>query len=121
MKKTKRQFILDTLLPFKEDTSTCGFENKSCVYLTNDGNKCAVGKHMKEGKWQHCQIGFTELLKGYKKEDVLTDEALEQNLTTKEWSYIQGYHDSIALNHRENSYINLLELRTGLKFPELKY
>jgi len=48
--KSKRQFVLDTLLPYKEDPSTRGIGvNGSCVYLNKkNGNKCAFGMHLKD-------------------------------------------------------------------------
>ena len=121
MKKTKREFILDTLLPFKENPSTCAYENGNCVYLAENDNKCAIGKHMKEGGWQLSIGGFSELLADYEKEDFLTNEALEQNLTNDEWSYIQGYHDKLADTGKIGISLVTLERKTGLKFPELKY
>jgi len=120
MKKTKREFILSTLLPFKKDPSTCGYENSGCVYLASNGNKCAVGKHMKEGAWQkECSATYGFLLTKYKKEDFLTDEALEQDLTYEEWETMQHYHDRLAASLDTNIPLELLEDATGLKFPEL--
>ena len=121
MKKTKIEFILDTLLPFKEDPSTCGFEDQRCVYLANNGNKCALGKHMKEGKWQsENDFGFLGLTYNYAKEDFLTDEALEQNLSMREWVSIQCYHDALARDKSIDIRLTKLEDETGIEFPELK-
>lgn len=113
-----RQFILDTLLPYKENPELCAFEDGECLYLTEDGRKCAVGKHMKEGDWQKFHGGFSNLLFSCPKELFLTEEALSHNLTDQIWSVIQDYHDN--LGQFKNIYgVEDLEELTGLKFPEL--
>lgn len=40
-----REFILNTLLPYKEDPSTCAYdkETKKCYYLTEDGKELVNG------------------------------------------------------------------------------
>jgi len=122
----KRQFILDTLLPYKQDPSTCGFFKSSCMYLTEDGRKCAVGKHMKPGPWQDIQASVVGIDTKYGLTNVLTDEANAMNLTVKEWQAIQGYHDALngsssSMVMTMNFHLENLEKVTGLKFPELKF
>lgn len=127
MKKSKRQFILDTLLPFKEDRSKCASVDGQCLYLTEDGRKCALGVHMKEGPWQHIQAGVASLTHefGFSFEKMLTPEALEQGLTKVEWAVIQEYHDFLAsrdwTEHGTNGLVVSLEIHTGLEFPELRF
>jgi len=122
--KTKRQFILDTLLPYKQNPETCGYSVGECVYLADNGNMCAVGKHMKEGEWQYSVDSADNLFMEYEKKEVLTKEAYEQNLSDLEWNKIQNVHDYIA-NEDDFSLINRrieqLENETNLKFPELYY
>lgn len=124
--KTKRQFILDTLLPYKQDPKTCAFIGGKCLYLTKDGRKCAVGKHMKKGEWQKSENSISGLLGdiGLELKDILTKEAVEQGLTLREWNALQAYHDSIGFGDAYSD-INLsvehLEKVTGLKFPELYF
>ncbi len=120
MKNDKRKFILDTLLPYKEDPTTCAKEDEMCVYLTDDGKKCAVGKHMKDGPWQKLENVFEDVLENYDIGDVLTDEALEQGLSIEGWSAMQAYHDGIATGARYiNKRAESLEIITGIRFPEL--
>jgi hypothetical protein len=120
--KDKRQFILDTLLPFvdgERPTATEGIIS-SCRYLTKDGRKCAVGLHMLEGKWQHEQVSAELLFNKYPKEQILTSEALDQNLKYNEWYAMQEVHDIFAQNPDAlPGYVGRLEEISGLKFPEL--
>jgi hypothetical protein len=121
---SKKQFILETLLPYKENPSLCGYSDNSCDYLTHDGKKCAVGKHMRQGEWQKSQQNYTKLIQKYNPSDFFTAKALAQNLSREEWIAIQQYHDTIAMNNcckNVNDVVNLLEITTGLKFPELNY
>lgn len=116
-----RQFILDTLLPYKQDPTTCGYYEGTCSYLTNDGKKCAVGKHLIEGKHQKSQASVWGLEDVYGLKNILTDEAKAMNLDIKVWSAMQSYHDNLSSNEIMwlNSALIELERLTDLKFPEL--
>jgi len=121
-----REFILNTLLPYKEDPSTCGFNPKTqgCFYKTEDGKKCAVGKHMLEGEWQKCADGAETLFNDYDKNQFLTKEALEQDLTVEQWDSIQQYHDAVAQKDSKESInrrVSWLQKETGFEFPELLF
>jgi len=78
--KTKeeiKEFILNTLLPYKEDLSLRGVKEgkegtNNCCYLTDDGKKCAVGKHMKKGPWQYSSLSVKTLLESYDGSKILT-------------------------------------------------
>jgi len=123
--KSKRDFILETLLPYKLDPSTCAIDSSGyCEYLTEDGRKCAIGKHMLPGIWQKYSRPLVALFMEYNKEEMLTKEANDMNLKNIEWYAIQHYHDSIAKKHaiisKEQAVINI-ETTTGLKFPELHF
>ena len=49
----KKEQILEILLPYKENVENCAVGSfGTCLYLTEDGKKCAVGKMLKEGAWQ---------------------------------------------------------------------
>ena len=120
----KRQFILDTLLPYRNDPSLCSIDKKTgyCLYLSEEGKTCAVGKHMKAGKWQKAIMGVEELVVNYSISDIFTVDAEEQNLTIFEWYYIQNYHDSIATGAsiiQLNELLARFEKETNLLFPEL--
>lgn len=123
--KTKKQFILDTLLPYKQDVNLCAYYHGDCMYLLNDGRKCAVGKHMREGEWQHYGEGFLGLIKLYKEEDFFTEEAFKMALNTEAWDAMQEYHDTLLVKKDRNLRINLtvdrLERATNLKFNELRF
>ena len=122
-KKQIRSFILKTLLPYKEDSSTCAFENKSCKYLDSKGRKCAVGRWMKVGVWQKYQKTITRLVDDHKLEDILLKPALDMSFSTKEWCKIQEYHDSISTDEgcfTINRKVEELESLFGIKLPELQ-
>lgn len=122
-----REFILNTLLPYKEDSSTCAINQfGNCMYLDDKGRKCAVGKHMKTGPWQLIENKNIRDLheNDYKLEDMLTNEALDQNIPINIWSGMQNYHDHIANASwvfTKNSTVCHLEEETGFKFPELYF
>ena len=124
--KTLKQFILDTLLPYKENPETCGYDEtyEQCVYLTEDGRKCAVGKHMLEGSWQNSSADVGTLDVKYGLEKILKKSALEQNLMVDVWDNIQHYHDVVALNkgmHSINHAVDLLEKELNIELDELRY
>ena len=125
-KEQQRQFILNTLIGYKEDITTCGYdlENENCLYLTKEGNKCAVGKHLKDGEWQKSSVDAGGLFSKYYKEDILTEEAFNIGLSNSTWEKIQNYHDAIATtSSKESINLNLgyLEKQTDLLFPELRF
>jgi len=118
-----REFILNTLLPYKEDPSTCAFdkETEKCYYLTKDGRKCAVGKHMIEGEHQSSADSIVYLTEQKSLDKYLTQEAIEQNIPLVVWETMQDYHDKVASGASKTS-INLklgsLEFASKFKFPE---
>ena len=121
--KTRKQFILETLLPYKQDPTTCAIDGGKCEYLTEDGRKCAVGKHMKKGKWQTRFMDVNSIDRVFGIEKVLKKSALKQGFTIEQWELIQRYHDKCAsysdivvMNFRvekleESLNIDLTELR----------
>lgn len=131
----KRQFILDTLLPYKEDITKCAvIKYGSCEYLTDDGRKCAVGMHMKPGPWQLYVGDVVDLFEEYNSEDILTDDALSMRFTAYDWKPIQKYHDTIANFHKNqgdiiispnvnkeaaNDAVRHMESIHNIKLPEL--
>lgn len=125
----KKQFILDTLLPYKEDRSQCAIfisENKSviCKYINEEGKKCAVGKHLIEGEHQKFQGTVEQLDNKYSLQKILTKEANNQDFSLIEWTLMQEYHDGIALEKGTitmNATVLYLEEETGLELDELKF
>ena len=119
-----RKFILNTLKPYLDDPTTVGINcGDGCSYLTEEGNKCAVGKHMKSGEWQESSTTYEWLISTYEPAEFLTDEAFKMNFKASTWSAMQDWHDSFARGdlHSFSSSVALsnLEKDTGLKFPEL--
>jgi hypothetical protein len=117
--QNKRQFILDTLLPYKQDRNLCGYEGEDCMYLTLDGRMCAVGKHMREGEWQYSSDTIKHLVNTYTMSTILTENAVQVGLTLDEWELLQNYHDNLARGHGVHWAVSNLEKVTNLKFPEL--
>lgn len=129
--KTKeeiREFVLKTLLPYKEDNSLCGFERDGCVYLTNDGRKCAVGKWMEPGPWQKSTSDYLGLVQYFSPKEFFVEKAHSMNLTDIAWVLMQAYHDSIARYSADmcTSSINRalkalkgLEKELNIELPEL--
>lgn len=118
---TKREFILDTLLPYREDPEkNCATDGVACVYLDDEGRKCAVGKHLKDGRWQYFEGGYENLISMFPKKEVFTEEALEQDLSDREWELMQLYHDNLLCDRAKTmEALAELEESTGEKFPEL--
>lgn len=126
--KTQRQFILDTLLPYKNDPSTCGYdeEDGGCLYKTKLGQKCAVGKHIVEKTFDYKEYNGSsvdDLFYDFG-DSFLTEEARKQELSVDIWTKMQNYHDNIALRKSSktiNNRLDLLEKATGLTFDELRF
>ena len=94
----EKKFILDTLLPYKQDPTTCAKNGKGgCSYLTIDGRKCAVGKHLVDGEHQNSGLYAERLFTFYNPDDILTEEAKQQQIPIDVWEKMQSYHDYIAL------------------------
>jgi len=127
--KTLKEFILDTLLPYKKDKSICGYDNfhKVCEYLTYDGKTCAIGKHMKKGPWQEFEGDANTLFDEYDKNKILKKSALNQNINSIGWVLIQSYHDKIPSLECSSSIsdindtVTTLEKHFNLNLDELRF
>jgi hypothetical protein len=126
--KTKRQiknFVLKTLLPYKEDPSTCGYDKGKnvCKYLTKEGKKCALGKWMKKGPWQDSGKDAYGVLDEYTQEEILLKPALEMNFSQDVWENIQDYHDKIAQGLKRGALNALggIEYILEIDLPELRF
>ena len=130
MKKSKKQiknFILKTLLPYKENPSTCGFNfgDETCEYLTDDGRKCAFGKWMKKGQWQlpiHNSRVASRLIEVFSI-NILLKPARDMQFTGYQWDLIQECHDRIADSSNPtiiNMKVARIEEAFNLELPELK-
>lgn len=115
-----KKFIIDTLLPYKVYPTTCAIQYDACLYLTSDGRKCAIGKHMKPGPWQKERCTVATLAKKYNLKEILTGEAAEVDLPIL--SLMQDYHDSLNNKHNESSLnaVRKLEELTKYNLSELK-
>lgn len=119
-----KKFILETLLEYKNDPEKCGYDKVKdmCMYLTPDGKKCAVGKHMREGIWQNYGGTVSDLFEKFSPKKVITKKAYEMGLTSYEWGMIQGYHDNLAKNDYEeaNFFLSKIETHFGTELNELR-
>lgn len=117
-----RNFILKTLLPYKENRKLCASQYGQCMYLTEDGRKCAVGMHLKQGEWQKF-IGDVEGLDDeYSLEQILLAKARKQQIPLKVWEHMQSYHDALSVEEKPSNIrliVERLEKSTGFKFEEL--
>lgn len=59
------QQIFDKVVAHLLDMDEQASNGTSCVYLTNDGRKCAVGSILPEGEWQSFHGDVHELLENY--------------------------------------------------------
>ena len=122
--KSQKQFILDTLLPYKEDPTTCAIGDGECLYLTKDGRKCAVGKHMKKGKWQTEFSSVEDIEDEFGLDKVLKKSALKQGFTIEQWTYMQQYHDNAGLGRVKvliNDRVEKLEQSLNIDLTELRF
>lgn len=134
---TNREFILATLLPYKENPDTCAFgalENQ-CLYLMRDDNgtvkHCAVGKWLLEPSSDKlCSVkdicdGDIDTLK-----KMLKPDAAAQNLPIIVWLKMQNYHDLLAESVFDknilvdypiliNNKVKAIEDMLEIKLPEL--
>ena len=121
----EKKFILDTLLPYKQDPTTCAKnEEGGCSYLTTDGRKCAVGKHLIDGEHQMSALYVSSLFYRYNPDDILTEEAKQQQISIDIWAKMQRYHDCVAVNFSNeiiNDVVKELEQLTGFELPELMF
>lgn len=118
--KTQEQFIIDTLLPYKEDPETRAVSRYDlCTYLTDDGKKCAIGKHLKEGNWQSYVGSVKALNEEFTLSEILTDEAKEQNFDLKDWFDMQNYHDTFNVESAANQHLIRLEQNLNINLGVL--
>lgn len=139
-KQQIEKFIIDTLLPYKQDTSKCSYDGSACLYLTEQGNKCAVGAHMREGEWQQATpynmvngSAADAVFKKWGAKTVLTEEAYKFHVALKNlfgepddvyrvWVLMQDYHDHLASGRGRtyDSAAKSLETHLGINLTELK-
>lgn len=121
--KTRQQFIIDTLKPYFTGEMNRAQEHTEdgylCTYLNKNGDKCALGQHMLDGEWQKCRGGASTLFSIYKPEEVLTPEAFQQGLSTKQWDSIQNVHDNMFNCHSEK-YLAWCEDECEVDLTELR-
>jgi hypothetical protein len=118
-----KEFIIKSLLPYKENPHLCGYENGWCMYLTSDGKKCSIGQYMKKGKWQSLyNVRVDKLLTGNKVKKYMKAIWCKQNVPNVVALYMQKYHDCIANDNKYNInvIVGCLENNTGYNLNELK-
>lgn len=115
-----KEFIIKTLLPYKNDNSLCAYEFGDCEYLTKEGKKCAIGKHMKKGMWQSFHGTVIDLFLNHKENTIMTKKWLKQNIPLNVAHSMQRYHDRTATRSNINEIVLDLEIKTGFDLNELK-
>ena len=97
----KQEFIISNLKPYFLDPSTCGVgEDRSCMYLTEDGKMCVLGKNLtpealERFKNSESRAEFLLLTHG---EEILKEES-RGILSYYEWEQMQNIHDCITRSH----------------------
>ena len=122
----KRQFILNTLLPYFKDPSkrAIDVEQKQCYYRAPNGNKCAIGQHIPDEKYEKgMEMDAITLFEMYP--DCLSKEAESMGFHPELWEAIQSVHDDAfkadgSIGDFALSHIDKLEQLTELEFPELR-
>lgn len=127
--KITKQFILDSLLKYKENPKLCGYSDNACKYFTDDGRNCAIGQYMKKSAIRIYEVKENEeinnilnnnipLEKIFKKEYLPIFEN-EENFTVL--NYMQNYHDTIAQGFNYLTFIvDKLEELTKFNLEELR-
>lgn len=124
-----KEFIIKSLLPYKENPSLCGYNDGDCVYLTEDKKTCAIGQYMKTGHWQHKIASASTLFKSYGEKKIMKKEWLNQSIPHEVADKMQQYHDQIAYSSKYNEdrkniinqHVDSLEKMTGFILDELKF
>lgn len=102
MNRTKEEYLAlleDTVKYYSEDTSRRAMEENDCVYLTEDGRKCAVGRFLVEN------FDYTHFNSCYSVKDLYTQYGNTDKFLTSEcrgynidfWQRLQGLHDNSTL------------------------
>lgn len=124
-----KEFLIKSLLPYKENNELCALNGSKCVYLTNDNKKCAIGQYMIPGEWQKYPNGVELLFDKFPEKDIMTDEWIEQNVAPNCAAQMQIYHDNISFYECHpvtysviiNGAVSQLESMTGFNLNELKF
>ena len=96
-KPTPKEFALAQIAPYVANHALCGFDGKSCVYLTDSGKMCVAGANMINPTKFLGSGGIGTILGRYSQEEVFKPESV--NILSKvEWTSLQNMHDQIAKN-----------------------
>lgn len=106
-KLSPKEFALQAIAPYYKDPSICGYEDDRCVYLTNNGRKCVLGKYLKEPDKFRGRGSAISIFYAKTQEDILIPEAVGI-LSTDQWQSLQNIHDNVARNE------NLLNIRSRI-------
>lgn len=98
METSNQEFIINLLLPYFQDPTTCAVHQDSCKYLMPDGRKCAVGKCLIDAeKFKDIKANASILIEA-ESESILIPEA-RNRFTLTQWDDIQSIHDTLATNN----------------------
>lgn len=88
---TPEEIITDTVNYYEADPSRRAVdEESSCAYLAEDGRKCAVGRYLLDGPWQHSAANALGLVRDYDT-NCLVPEV--RHIPVDLWQQLQTYHD----------------------------
>lgn len=104
-KLTMRQVLEDSYKYYTEDPNGRRAVSASgdCLYLTEDGKRCAVGRYMIAGPHQSID-GIFDNHTFENTESTLTDQVKEFN--QQFWLYLQDWHDSNFYWDKANNVIS---------------
>lgn len=109
---TKQEFIIETLEPYFLDKNICANEREWCVYLTQDGRMCAVGKHLDTRCSEYsaisiCQQSISSLATKYGLSNILKKSS-QDILSVDEWTLIQSIHDRLSEDMKDMTMIDAI-------------
>lgn len=95
--KTKLEIIEETVAFYSKDPSKRAINpanspDPTCVYLTKDGRKCAVGRYMLHPEMYEGSIRHLVDYKGFKQENLVEEV---QGHDWSFWEELQLLHDSV--------------------------
>jgi hypothetical protein len=110
---TKEEIVIETVLYYNKDPNKrIAYENGDCCYISNSGQKCAVGR---------CAIDPSSFEQGSIYEQDLSSKELDKKLKSQYrghdlyfWSSLQGLHDD---TENWNSGLNRISAR-GVQYVQ---
>ncbi|HEY8361784.1 MAG TPA: hypothetical protein VIK77_02725 [Tissierellaceae bacterium] len=93
---TKKDVLEDTYKFYSENPDQVGYADGGCQYLTKEGNKCALGRYMVDGRHQEFNGGALSLFNFFDLKSILCEEVNHID-DVDFWIEVQSWHDKFAL------------------------